>query len=62
MSSPRATAWISSHQVRVFGASSVPGFQPPAGLPPVGKDASLTSTLHQLDGTLGKLASITELV
>eukprot|EP00978_Attheya_sp_CCMP212_P015102 scaffold38834_cov33-Attheya_sp.AAC.3 len=55
------TAWISSHQVRVFGISSVPGFQPPVGLPPLGNDAHLTSTLHQLDGTLGKLASETEL-
>jgi hypothetical protein len=61
MSSPRATAWISSNQLRVFGASSVPGFQPPAGMPPVGNDAHLTSTLHQLDGTLGKLAAETEL-
>eukprot|EP00978_Attheya_sp_CCMP212_P033112 scaffold132168_cov73-Attheya_sp.AAC.1 len=71
MSSPRATAWISSNQVRIFGAHAVPGnsgnggFLPPGGLPPLAASgptsAALNATLTNLDGTLGKLATETEL-
>jgi hypothetical protein len=61
MSSPRATTWISANQARVFGIASIPGFQPPNGHPPAGRDAHLSQTLAHLDGTLGKLATETEL-
>jgi hypothetical protein len=68
MSSTRATAWISGNQARIFGAQAVPGnsgFAPPGGLPPLApggtNNAALTTTLSNLDGTLGKLATETEL-
>eukprot|EP00978_Attheya_sp_CCMP212_P021747 scaffold63905_cov46-Attheya_sp.AAC.6 len=65
MSSPRATAWISSNQVRIFGAHAVPGnggnggFRPPGGLPPQAASdptsAALNATLTNLD--MGRWAS-----
>jgi hypothetical protein len=66
MSSVRATSWISTHQLRVFGPSGVPGavMTAPPGLPPPPTGPTteaLNITLAHLDGTLGKLANESEL-
>eukprot|EP00978_Attheya_sp_CCMP212_P035782 scaffold157729_cov59-Attheya_sp.AAC.2 len=66
MLSASATACISSQQRRVFGPGTVPGaLVPPPGLPPPPPGMSSTAlnstTLTNLDGTLGNLAQETDL-